>query len=573
MRAQISRRLVQSLKPSAKPFEVRDNALKGFMLRVQPSGARPRSLVVPADRVARREGCMWPFKNTCAALFALAFALAGVPGPLQPIAAQTEDEELPDLEFAEGRVKIRDIVRLYYVSPVLATIRHEGASDPKLIALVDRLRLTVSNTATFYPGAWAETGPAGFAPVSIDAAYFWTKKEQSWLAALQSLNHKTSSSTIESAFTQYRARCRETRHLQQPAPWVSLGTIGENRHFGDINKALAGLPSVDRNAVDNESRRISRQFMAYVLLHEIAHHYLGHLAKNIPLEDARRLELDADEWALRRAASMGYSLADVRVMFRLEARAEAERLAAGYVVPPTHPPWLTRAARLDWLLPQIPVAHQDVVRLIGILPIDTSKGLRYINVELEFPHDPVAAGTMMSSLTIGDRAEALDGVVNHRESGTFLWFREYGIGGPRYVIRIEDALSHEPRAVWQTIGLGQPAPSSISSLSLRPDFARDPVTALVGQRSLRSQKWRVSEALQRSGAPANLQAEAFGAFFASERKLEDAVMAWVMGDLKESDFDAQRDQLTSERWDRQRKILGDALYERFQKAYFELLHD
>jgi len=38
MRAQITRRLVQSLRPDAKPYEVRDNALKGFLLRVQPSG-------------------------------------------------------------------------------------------------------------------------------------------------------------------------------------------------------------------------------------------------------------------------------------------------------------------------------------------------------------------------------------------------------------------------------------------------------------------------------------------------------------------------------------------------------
>lgn len=526
----------------------------------------------PTARIARNEGRMCLFKNALAVV-ALAFALAGVIGPLQPVAAQTEDEELPDLEFAEGRVKIRDIVRLVYVSPVLATIRHAGAGDPKLIALVDRLRLTVSNAATFYPGAWAEPGAAASASVSIDAAYFWTMKELSWLAALQSLNHKTASSMIESAFTQYRTRCRETRQLQQPAPWVSVGQIGETRHFGDINKALAGLPSAERNAVDQESRRINRQFMAYILLHEIAHHYLGHLAKNITLEDQRRLELDADAWALRTAAAMGYALVDVRAMFRLEARAEAERLAAGYLVPPTHPHWSTRAARLDALLPQIPVAHQDVVRLVGTLPIKTSKGLRYTNVELEFPRNPVAAGTMMSSLSMGDRAEGLDGAVNHRESGTFLWFREYGSGGPRYVIHIRNALSHEPRAEWQTISPGQPAPPSISTLSLRPDFARDPATALVGQRSLRSVKWRVTEALRRSGAPANLQAEAFGAFFASERRLEDAVMAWVMGELKEPDFVAQWSQLTGERWDRQRKILGDALYERFHEAYFTLLYD
>ena len=39
MQAIISAALVKSLRPVAKPFEVRDTRVKGFLLRVQPSGA------------------------------------------------------------------------------------------------------------------------------------------------------------------------------------------------------------------------------------------------------------------------------------------------------------------------------------------------------------------------------------------------------------------------------------------------------------------------------------------------------------------------------------------------------
>src|SRR4051794_3501583 len=39
MQAIISAALVKSLRPAAKPFEVRDTRVKGFLLRVQPSGA------------------------------------------------------------------------------------------------------------------------------------------------------------------------------------------------------------------------------------------------------------------------------------------------------------------------------------------------------------------------------------------------------------------------------------------------------------------------------------------------------------------------------------------------------
>ncbi len=40
MQALISSRLINSLKPDAKPYEVRDSKLKGFLLRIQPSGAK-----------------------------------------------------------------------------------------------------------------------------------------------------------------------------------------------------------------------------------------------------------------------------------------------------------------------------------------------------------------------------------------------------------------------------------------------------------------------------------------------------------------------------------------------------
>ena len=89
---------------------------------------------------------------------------------------------------------------------------------------------------------------------------------------------------------------------------------------------------------------------------------------------------------------------------------------------------------------------------------------------------------MRRRFAIGDRAESLDGVVNHRESATYLWFREPDAGGGmRYVIRIKDMLSHEPSAVWETVSPNQSATSRISVLSMRPDYAFDPVTNLVGR--------------------------------------------------------------------------------------------
>src|SRR5215208_3835613 len=39
MRASLTAKNIKGLKPAAKPYEVRDAKIKGFLLRVQPSGA------------------------------------------------------------------------------------------------------------------------------------------------------------------------------------------------------------------------------------------------------------------------------------------------------------------------------------------------------------------------------------------------------------------------------------------------------------------------------------------------------------------------------------------------------
>ena len=61
MRAMITQELVRNLQPEAKPYEVRDPRLKGFLLRVQPTGVMTyyaeygrgkRHRIGPADALA-----------------------------------------------------------------------------------------------------------------------------------------------------------------------------------------------------------------------------------------------------------------------------------------------------------------------------------------------------------------------------------------------------------------------------------------------------------------------------------------------------------------------------------------
>jgi hypothetical protein len=63
MKAVIGQKLIASLKPKERPYEVRDSRLKGFLVRVQPSGAmtyvcqygRGRRMVIGSTEVFKAE--------------------------------------------------------------------------------------------------------------------------------------------------------------------------------------------------------------------------------------------------------------------------------------------------------------------------------------------------------------------------------------------------------------------------------------------------------------------------------------------------------------------------------------
>src|SRR5687768_4862823 len=55
MRANLTAKTINALKPAAKPYEVRDSKIKGFLLRVQSSGAMTYYLTyTPASRGKQR---------------------------------------------------------------------------------------------------------------------------------------------------------------------------------------------------------------------------------------------------------------------------------------------------------------------------------------------------------------------------------------------------------------------------------------------------------------------------------------------------------------------------------------
>lgn len=93
MQAAIGNRLLSALKPADKPFEVRDTKLKGFLLRVQPSGvmtyvceyARGRRLVIG------RVGVLTPAQARDRAVEILADATKGIDPVAAKKAAQVQD--------------------------------------------------------------------------------------------------------------------------------------------------------------------------------------------------------------------------------------------------------------------------------------------------------------------------------------------------------------------------------------------------------------------------------------------------------------------------------------------------
>ncbi|HET9387405.1 MAG TPA: hypothetical protein VFO67_19875 [Gemmatimonadales bacterium] len=281
---------------------------------------------------------------------------------LDPVLAHAE---IPvGLAMVIPRGELRDFAKraeTEYVNPVKENLFAYYGKDVRLIALLDqiqiRLPLVLQEPA---PNARAKR-EGGARQLEVD------------LDLLAELNHLADTAAI----------------LRMSDPALLQHLAGATREFrsrlqGAKSDALPPFPFVVRRDVPDPETRAMAQHLAlgsflsavsWVVLHEIAHHYLCHLeptpcgSKEPWSLSERAQEEQADRWAFEKMYEMGYSLLGVRSMLAAEAtimRLRNETLKPPPVESGTHPTILQRVAMIDRLLTALP-AQRHPIRWFAVI--------------------------------------------------------------------------------------------------------------------------------------------------------------------------------------------------------------
>lgn len=109
--------------------------------------------------------------------------------------------------------------------------------------------------------------------------------------------------------------------------------------------------------LDYYTNQINREIITWIVMHEIGHHKLGHfsLSKNIPDEQKRQNESDADKWALLTMYNLNYPVDGVLEFLEIQAYIE-QKLFGDIIETGTHPSWRMRSKTLSALV--LPEAKQ-----------------------------------------------------------------------------------------------------------------------------------------------------------------------------------------------------------------------
>ena len=236
------------------------------------------------------------------------------------------------------------------VAPVLEVLRkHATARRPDLIRQLDLIELEVPEQRNFNPNASAyRWGRSDIVIINLPLLLDFTVLAE--LVAVSSTGHPNGESVYNEAVVAYEDYLQHV-HPQGMGgePWIIYSTL---------RRGLSDALAID--SISKIGKIIRHDIVAWVVLHEISHHILGHTAidsSGLSLAQNRRLELDADISSFGLLNDLGLSLINLRSLFALRSRMEPLLIKYGYEpqeVKSDHPSWATRLGALDSYMEKYP---------------------------------------------------------------------------------------------------------------------------------------------------------------------------------------------------------------------------
>ncbi len=266
--------------------------------------------------------------------------------------AQGQQEARPELDpdrLAESMLMplFLGMVRSDLI-PIIASLRVESGWDPRLSQLLGQLKLEAFGTFSGPYGARATQG-FGAPGIEVDLSLVTsTKVCARYIVAKRHLPRRPGS-----LVDQYINAWKEV-YTQRFVEAARDGTTPPPASGFDLHEYLASQLWV--YFLEDYAERAYQDVLTWVVLHEVGHHYLGHLqpcrerpkpCREHPTDaQSRDMELAADIWALKRMQALGYPTNYLMAFVMLQAEMEE----AGFGPGPergSHPSWGFRARVLE----------------------------------------------------------------------------------------------------------------------------------------------------------------------------------------------------------------------------------
>lgn len=234
---------------------------------------------------------------------------------------------------------------------IVSELSNLGSSDPVLARLLPGLVTELDNRLVrLSPNAYAAGGTASAPRIVIDLTYL----HRIWMAAdlAAAIRLDYARSAVSAYATNFGQRVGQAKSVGVAPPFI------------DFSVQRAGLDPLLTGFLSDVAREVSDCATAWVVLHEIGHHALNHLAYPSDSNAQQRArETEADAFATRKFFQLGYAPEPLRmalIAFSLQDRI----YAMGGMLPPevatSHPSWGSRlisfeALALDRQVPSFPM--------------------------------------------------------------------------------------------------------------------------------------------------------------------------------------------------------------------------
>lgn len=238
---------------------------------------------------------------------------------------------------------LADYVHSESLNPILDDLRRKTQGDRELLELLNHVKLWTHPTPRVQWGPNAVANYEDGRPIiHVDLIFINQMFAHADLAGLALTGSSEAAPFLEKAGYDYGQSLAQAMQKGLKLPDFSF-------HI--------------KETVTNPVLRIAAEHMAYeafssgiawIILHEVAHHYLGHTGVDpsipVTLETSRKRELDADRQAFSMTKKLGYHLSPVRIMLGAMEVTQEIRVLGGaepLEINSTHPSFATRRKNLE----------------------------------------------------------------------------------------------------------------------------------------------------------------------------------------------------------------------------------